>query len=32
MDAAARIAAIEILVRLITRMLQSEPAMEARDE
>jgi hypothetical protein len=31
-DAAARIAAVEILARLITRMLQDEPAMEARDE
>jgi hypothetical protein len=31
-DEAARIAAVEILARLITRMLQSEPAMEARDE
>ncbi len=32
MDAAARIAAVEILARLITRILQSELAMEARDE
>jgi hypothetical protein len=31
-DAAARIAAVEILARLITRMLQDEPAMEAHDE
>jgi hypothetical protein len=31
-DAAARIAAVEILARLITRMLQNEPAMEASDE
>jgi len=31
-DAAARIAAVEILARLITRMLQDEPAMEASDE
>lgn len=33
-DEAARIAAIEILARLITRMLQEEPAMamEASDE
>ena len=31
-DAAARIAAVEILARLITRMFQDEPAMEARDE
>jgi len=31
-DAAARIAAVEILARLITRMLQNEPAMESSDE
>jgi hypothetical protein len=31
-DEAARIAAVAILARLITRMLQSEPAMEANDE
>ena len=31
-DEAARIAAIEMLARLITRLLQDEPAMEASDE
>jgi hypothetical protein len=31
-DAAARVAAVEILARLITRMLLNEAAMEARDE
>ena len=31
-DETARIAAIEILARLIARMLQEEPAMEASDE
>jgi hypothetical protein len=31
-DEAARIAAIEILARLIARILQEEPAMEASDE
>jgi hypothetical protein len=31
-DAAARIAAIDILARLITRMLLNQPATEARDE
>jgi hypothetical protein len=31
-EEAARIAAIEILARLIARMLQEEPAMEASDE
>jgi hypothetical protein len=31
-DAAARAAAVDILARLITRMLQNEPAMEASDE
>jgi hypothetical protein len=31
-DGAARNAAVEILARLITRMLQNEPAMESSDE
>ena len=31
-DAAARVAAVEILARLITRMLLNEPATEARNE
>lgn len=31
-DEAARIAAIEILARLISRLLQDDPATEASDE